>query len=64
MFGDAIRFMNVPQKAVDLDILRAFIDDENPKRINFASHHSNALRKSTTPAIVGRIDSCSTAAAG
>lgn len=55
MFGDAIRFMNVPQKAVDLDILRAFIDDENPKRINFASHHSNALRKSTTPAIVGRI---------
>ena len=55
MIGDAIRFMNVPHKAVDLDVIRAFIDDENTKRINFASHHSNALRKSTTPAMVGRI---------
>ena len=55
MIGDAIRFMNVPQKAVDLDVIRAFIDDENPKRINFASHHSNALRRSERDNIVGRI---------
>ena len=55
MFGDAIRFMNVPKKAVDPDVIRAFIDDENPKRINFASHHSNALRRSDKDNIVGRI---------
>ena len=55
MIGDAIRFMNVPKKAVDLDVIRAFIDDENPKRINFASHHSNALRRSERDNIVGRI---------
>ena len=44
MFGDAIRFMNVPQKAVDLDILRAFIEIHNssyswPHRIAFRRHH-------------------------
>ncbi len=55
MFGDVIRFMNVPKKAVDLEVIRAFIDDENPKRINFASHHSNALRRSDKDNIVGRI---------
>ena len=47
--------MNVPKKDVDLDVIRAFIDDENPKRINFASHHSNALRRSDKDGIVGRI---------
>ena len=55
MFGDAIRFMNVPTKVVDMDVIRAFIDDENPKRINFASHHSNALRRVGRDGIVGRI---------
>lgn len=55
MFGDAIRFMNVPKKTVDLDVIRAFLDDENPKRINFASHHSNALRRADRDNIVGRI---------
>ena len=55
MFSDAIRFMNVPKKTVDLDVIRAFIDDESPKRINFASHHSNALRRADRDNIVGRI---------
>ena len=31
---DAIRFMGVPQREVDLDAIRAFIEDEDTKRIN------------------------------
>lgn len=55
MFGDIFRFMNVPKKHVDLDVLRAFIDDENTKRINFSSSHANALKKATKGNLVGRI---------
>jgi hypothetical protein len=42
--GD-MRFMGVPQRKVDLEVIRAFIKDESPKRINFASYHVNALRR-------------------
>ena len=38
-------FRKVPQKAVDLDMIRDFIEDENPKRIHFATYHRNALRR-------------------
>lgn len=55
MFGDTIQFLNVPKKDVDLEVIRAFIDDENPRRINFASHHSNALKRSDKDGVVGRI---------
>lgn len=37
--------MRVPQRKVDLEVIRAFIEDESPKRINFASYHANALRR-------------------
>lgn len=46
-----MKFMGVPQRRVDLDVIRAFIEDESPKRINFASHHINALRR-----VVGKKD--------
>ena len=55
MFADSLLFKNVPKKTVDLDVIRAFIEDENPKRINFASHHANALRRNNKPGVVGRI---------
>lgn len=55
MFGDTMQFLNVPKKDVDLEVIRAFIDDENPRRINFASHHSNALKRSDKDGVVGRI---------
>lgn len=54
MFAD-LMFMNIPKKEVDLDVIRDFIDDENAKRINFASHHANSLRKTSSSNIVGRI---------
>ena len=38
-------FRKVPQKKVDLEIIRDFIEDENPKRIHFATYHRNALRR-------------------
>lgn len=38
-------FRRVPQKKVDLDVIRDFIEDENPKRIHFATYHKNALRR-------------------
>lgn len=41
-------FRNVPQKKVDLDVIRDFIEDENPKRIHFATYHKNALNKLKT----------------
>lgn len=40
-----LRFMGVPIRKVDLEVIRSFIEDESPKRINFASHHTNALRR-------------------
>ena len=40
-----LRFMGVPRHNVDLDAIRAFIEDEGTKRINFASHHADALCK-------------------
>lgn len=55
MFGDIFRFMNVPIKPVDMDVLRDFIEDENTKRINFSSSHANALKKATKGNLVGRI---------
>lgn len=38
-------FRRVPQKAVDLEVIRDFIEDEHPKRIHFATYHRNALRR-------------------
>lgn len=38
-------FRKVPQKKVDLEVIRDFIEDENPKRIHFATYHRNALRR-------------------
>ena len=53
---DAIRFMGVPCRKVDLDDIRDFIEDENPKRINFANYHVNALRRVTgKDGLVGRL---------
>lgn len=43
-FGEFV-FLNVPCKKVDLDLIRLFIEDNNTKRINFASTHSNALKR-------------------
>ena len=42
--GD-LRFMGVPRRDVDLDMISAFIEDEGTKRINFALYHHNALRR-------------------
>ena len=42
--GD-LRFMGVPRHNVNLDVIRAFIEDDKPKRINFASYHTDSLRK-------------------
>lgn len=39
--------MGVPCRKVDLDDIRDFIEDENPKRINFANYHVHALRRVT-----------------
>lgn len=40
-----IRFLGVPQKAIDLDSIREFIEDTGTKRICFAFSHKNALRQ-------------------
>lgn len=49
-------FIKVPQKAVDTEIIRDFIEDENPKRIHFATYHKNALRRvEGKKNIVGRL---------
>lgn len=42
---DAIRFMGVPRRTVDLETISAFIEDEDTKRINFALYHQKALRR-------------------
>ena len=48
--------MGVPCRKVDLDDIRDFIEDENPKRINFANYHVNALRRVTgKDGLVGRL---------
>lgn len=48
--------MGVPQRTVDVEVIRAFIEDEGVKRICFASHHQNALRRSEgIDGLVGRI---------
>lgn len=50
------RFMGVPRKRVDLEVIRAFIEDECPKRINFASHHVNSLRRvKAKKDVIGRL---------
>ena len=41
----AIMFMGVPQKEITIENIREFMVDEATKRINFASSHVNALRR-------------------
>lgn len=53
---DDLLFMGVPQRKVDLEEIRAFIEDESPKRINFDSHHANALRRiEGKKGVIGRL---------
>lgn len=40
-----MRFMGVPRRDVDLDMISAFIEDEGTKRINFALYHQKALHR-------------------
>lgn len=40
-----IMFMGVPQKEITIENIREFMVDEATKRINFASSHVNALRR-------------------
>lgn len=40
-----IMFMGVPQKGITIENIREFMVDEATKRINFASSHVNALRR-------------------
>lgn len=48
-----IRFLGVPQKAIDLDSIREFIEDTGTKRICFAFSHKNALRQTQGKDIAG-----------
>ena len=41
------------ENKVDLDTIRAFLDDSEPKRINFASHHANALQRKEGDGTIG-----------
>lgn len=51
-----LRFIGVPQRRVNLEIIRDFIEDEGPKRINFATHHANALRRTEEKKdVIGRL---------
>ena len=50
---DAIRFMGVPQRSVDLDAIRAFIEDGGTKRINFAYNHPTALKRVENQKCIG-----------
>lgn len=45
MGTEDIRFIGVPQKKVNINMIRSYIEDKGPKRINFASNHANALRR-------------------
>ncbi len=48
-----IRFLGVPQKAINLDSIREFIEDTGTKRICFAFSHKNALRQTQGKDIAG-----------
>ena len=50
---DAIRFMGVPQRKVDLDVIRAFIEDGGTKRINFAYTQPTALKRTEGQNCIG-----------
>ena len=50
---DAIKFMGVPQRKVDLDAIRAFIEDGGTKRINFAYNQPTALKRAENQKCVG-----------
>lgn len=47
-------FMGIPQKEITIENIRAFMTDEATKRINFASSHANALKR-TGEKEVGKI---------
>lgn len=49
-----IMFMGLPQKEITRESIREFVADEDTKRINFASSHANALRR-TGEKEVGKI---------
>ena len=50
---NAIRFMGVPQRKVDLDAIRAFIEDDGTKRINFANTQPTALKRAEGQNCIG-----------
>jgi len=51
-----LRFVNVPCKMSDYEVIHDFITDKSPKRINFASHHANSLRRvNGKNGVVGRL---------
>lgn len=45
--------MGVPQRKVDLDVIRAFIEDGGTKRINFANNQPTALKRAEDQKCVG-----------
>lgn len=49
-----IMFMGLPQKEITIESIREFMEDEATKRINFASSHANALKR-TGEKEVGKI---------
>lgn len=49
-----IMFMDLPQKEITIESIREFMEDGATKRINFASSHANALRR-TGEKEVGKI---------
>ena len=48
-----LRYLGVPQKAIDLDSIREFIEDTGTKRICFAYSHKNALKQTPGQDIAG-----------
>ena len=51
---NGIMFMEIPPKEITIENIRAFMTDEATKRINFASSHANALKR-TGEKEVGKI---------
>lgn len=51
---DYIKFRELPQKEITIESIRIFMTDEATKRINFASSHANALKR-TGEKEVGKI---------
>lgn len=49
-----IMFLELPQKEITIESIREFMEDEATKRINFASSHANALKR-TGEKKVGKI---------